>query len=70
MHVAKLYFSDYFLLLFLQDELSLVAGIIYNKENGQGIPCWRNSSYSFFTDSFETSLVFWSWSEDMHVNKA
>ena len=21
----------------------------------------------FYTDSFETSLVFWSWPEDMHV---
>ena len=23
----------------------------------------------FYTDSFKTSLVFWSWSEDMHVIK-
>ena len=23
------------------------SGIIYNNVNGQGIPCWRNSSYSF-----------------------
>ena len=36
-----------FLLLFLQVELSHFSGIIYNKVNGQGIPCGRNSSYSF-----------------------
>ena len=47
MHVVWVISSDYFLLLFLQVELSHFSGIIYNKVNGQGIPCWRNSSYSF-----------------------
>ena len=32
---------------FLQVELSDFSGIIYNNVNGQGIPCGRNSSYSF-----------------------
>ena len=32
---------------FLQVELSHVSGIIYNKVKRQGIPCGRNSSYSF-----------------------
>ena len=36
-----------FLLLFSQVELSHFSGIIYNNVNGQGIPCGRNSSYSF-----------------------
>ena len=58
--------SDYVLLLFLQVELSHISSIIYKKLNGQVIPCRRNSSY-IYTDSFNTSLVFWSWSEDMHV---
>ena len=53
--------------LFLKVELSHFSGIIYNDVNGQGIPCGRNSTYSFFTDSFETSLVSWSWFENMHV---
>ena len=34
------------LLLFLQVELH-ISSIIYNKVNGQGIPCGHNSSYSF-----------------------
>ena len=38
---------SHFLLLFLQVELSHFSGIIYNKVNGQEIPCGRNSSYSF-----------------------
>ena len=119
-----------FCYFFLQVELSHFSGIIYNKVHGKGIPCGCKSSYSFkhcllklhwcfghglkicmwlrynpriifyyffcklnlaifpalsiikwmdrrylvvatrptvFTDSFETWLVFWSWSEDMHV---
>ena len=32
---------------FLQVGLSHFSGIIYNNVNGQGIPCGRNSSYSF-----------------------
>ena len=32
---------------FLQVELSSISSIIYKKVNGQGIPCGRNSSYSF-----------------------
>ena len=47
MHVFWILSSDYFLLLFSQVELSHFSGIIYNKVNGQGIPCGRNSSYSF-----------------------
>ena len=34
---------------FLQVELSHFFGIIYNKVNGQGIPCGRNSSYNFIS---------------------
>ena len=33
--------------LLLQVELNHFPGIIYNKVNGQGIPCGRSSSYSF-----------------------
>ena len=36
-----------FCYFFSQVELSHFWGIIYNKVNGQGIPCRRNSSYSF-----------------------
>ena len=50
------------IVFFSQVELSYFSGIIYNNVNGQGIPCLQ-----FYTNSFETSLVFWSWSEDMHV---
>ena len=50
-----------------QVELIHFSSIFYNNVNGQGIPCGRNSSYRCFTNSSETSLVFWSWSEDMHV---
>ena len=32
---------------FLSVELSYLSGIIFNKVYGQGIPCGRNSSYSF-----------------------
>ena len=28
---------------------------------------WMQLLLQFCTDSFETSLVFWSWSEDMHM---
>ena len=35
------------MLLFSQVEHSHFSGIIYNKVNGQGIPCGRNSSYNF-----------------------
>ena len=57
-----------FFIAFLQVELSHFPSIIFNNVNRQRIPCGPNSSYSFFyTDSFETSLVFWSWSGDMHV---
>ena len=61
------YNPQIFLSIFSQVELSHFYGIIYNNVNGQGIPCGRNSSYSFYPDSFEFSLVFWSWSEEMHV---
>ena len=112
------------LLLFSKLNLAILRHF-YNKVNGQGIPCERNSSYSFlpilsklhwffghglkismwlrynpqiifvtflqvglshissikwtgdtlkaqlslqfYTDSFETSLGFWSWSEDMQL---
>ena len=47
---------------FSQVELSHFSGIFYNKVNGQGIPLLQ-----FYTDICETSLVLWSWSEDMHV---
>ena len=51
---------------FLQVELIIFSGIIYDKVNGQGI-LWAKLLLQFYADSFETSLVFWSWSEDMHV---
>ena len=35
-----------FCYLFLQVELGHFSGIIYNKVNGQGIPCGCNASYS------------------------
>ena len=28
---------------------------------------WAQLLLQFYADSFETSLVFWPWSEDMHV---
>ena len=28
---------------------------------------WAQLLLQFYTDPFETSLVLWSWSEDMHV---
>ena len=37
----------FFFSLFLKVELNHISSIIYNKVNGQGIPCGRNSSYSF-----------------------
>ena len=40
-------FVRLFFLLFLQVELCHFSGIIYNKVNGQGIPCGRNFSRSF-----------------------
>ena len=36
-----------YVFVFAQVELSHFSGIINNKVNGQGIPCERNSSYSF-----------------------
>ena len=39
--------QSFFLLLFSQVELSHFSGIIYNKVNGQGIPCGLNFSYNF-----------------------
>ena len=36
------------LFLFLQVELSYISSIVYNKVNGQGIPCGCNFSYSFY----------------------
>ena len=41
------YNPEIVLLLFSQVKLSHFSGIIYNNVNGQGIPCGRNSSYSF-----------------------
>ena len=38
--------QNFFLSLFSQNELSHFSSIIYNKVNGQEIPCGRNSSYS------------------------
>ena len=32
---------------FLQVEPNHISSIIYNKVNGQGIPCGRNASYNF-----------------------
>ena len=59
--ILRLYFVN-----FTQVKLSHFSGIFYNKVSGQGIPCGRYSSYSF-NQFFRTSLVFWLWSEDMHV---
>ena len=41
------YNPQIFFVTFLQVELSHFSGIIYNNVNGQGIPCGRNSSYSY-----------------------
>ena len=49
---------------FLQVELSHFSGI--NKVNGQGKLVGATAPTVLY-DSFETSLVFWSWSENMHV---
>ena len=54
------------LTFFSQVELSHFSGIIYNKVNGWDT-VWAQLLLHFYTNSFETSLVFWSWSEDMHV---
>ena len=43
---------------FLQVELSHFSGIIYNNVNGQGIPCGRNSSYSFIPILLKLHLCF------------
>ena len=60
--------SDYFFVTFIQVGLShFCYSIIYNKVNGQGIPGGLNFSYFLHTNSSEISLVFWSWSEDMHA---
>ena len=47
-----------FLSLFSQVELSHILSIIYNKLNGQGIPCGRNSSYSFILILLKLHLCF------------
>ena len=44
-----------------------ISSIIYNKVNGHRDTLWAQLLLQFFTDSFETSLVFWSWAEAMHV---
>ena len=51
------YNSRLFFVTFLQVELSHFSGIIYNNVNGQGI-LWKQLLLQFYTDSFETSLVF------------
>ena len=53
------------IIIFLLVELCLFSGIIHNKVNGQGIPCAK--LLQFYINSFETSLVFWSWSENVYV---
>ena len=57
-----------FFLLFSQVELSHFWGIIYNKVNGQGIPCGRNSSYSIIPIFLKLHCFFFGSSfEEMHV---
>ena len=52
LHAVWVYPSYFFFVTFLQVELSYFSGIIYNKVNGQGLPCGHNSSYSFI-------LILW-----------
>ena len=44
--------------------LAIFLGLIYNNVNKPGGTLWAQLFLLFYTDSFETSLVFWSWSED------
>ena len=65
-----------------QDQLSLNAGQMYYQAEGLSLCLsvfpsfrppievgilWVQLLLQFYTDPFETSLVLWSWSEDMHV---
>ena len=61
------YNSQIILSLFSQVELSYISSIIYTKVIGQRDTLWAQHLLQFYTDSFETSLVFWLLSEDMHV---
>ena len=65
MHVVWIYSSDYFLSLFPQVELSHFSDIFTIKVI-VGTLC-AHLLLQFYIDSFETSQVFWTWSEDMHV---
>ena len=49
---------------FSQVELSHFSGIFYYFREWTGDTLWAQLLLQFFTDSSETSLVFWSWSED------
>ena len=60
------YNPQIFFVIFLQVELSHFSDIIYNKINARVIP-WGATPPTVNTNSFETSLFLWSWSEDMHV---
>ena len=57
-----------FLLLFSQVELSHFYRIIYNEWMDRDT-LWAQLLLQFDTNYFETLLVFWSWSEDIHVVK-
>ena len=50
-----------FFVTFSQVELGHFSSIFFNKVSGQA------QLLQFYTDSFETLLVFWSWSENMRV---
>ena len=52
------YSPQIFLLLFLQVELSHFSDTIYNKVNGQGIPCGRISFYTFIPIHFKLQWCF------------
>ena len=54
------------LLIFSQVKLSHIPSIILTKRM-KGDTLWARLLLQFYTDSFETSLVFWLWSENMHV---
>ena len=56
-----------FLLQFSQVELIHFSDIIYNSDC-TGDTLWAQLLLRFYPDSFETSLVFWSWSEDMQCH--
>ena len=51
---------------FLQVELSHISSIIYNKVNGQGIPCGRNSSYNFIPI---LSKLHWCFGHGLNIYK-